>query len=151
MRDDTKHVMEVERACRKLVLATSEAEGTDTKEFERITISSNKICIPKDLAKEKMVFSEETSHAISEMSNVELTELKNSSIQCPSCSHYVFEGTFLCTGVKLLKLDLDAINRIQEAFEILEAPFRASPISTRGAKCAPNPWQLHHFKVRGAF
>ena len=65
MRDDTKHAMEVERASRKLVLATSEAsadthltgkKASNTKEIERINIGSNKICIREDLAKEKMVF-----------------------------------------------------------------------------------------------
>ena len=82
VRDDTKHAMEVERASRKLVLATSEAEAdahltgrktltnTDTKEIERIKIGSNKICIREDLAKEKRVFSKETSHAISAMGSV---------------------------------------------------------------------------------
>ena len=96
MRDDTKHAMEAERASSKLVLASSEAEAdthltgkealtdTNTKEIERIKIGSNKICIREDLAKEKMVFSKGTSPAISEMGNVELIELKTSSIQCPS-------------------------------------------------------------------
>ena len=82
VRDDMKHAMEVERASRKLVLATSEAEAdahltgrktltnTDTKEIERIKIGSNKICIREDLAKEKRVFSKETSHAISAMGSV---------------------------------------------------------------------------------
>ena len=121
-----------------------------TEEIERIRIGSNKICIREDLAKEKMVFSKESSRAIFEMSNVELIELKKSSIPCPSCFHYVFEGTFLCNWGKLVKLDPDAINRIKEAFEILTAPFRASPISTRGSKCGPNLGQQRHHKARDA-
>ena len=48
-------------------------------------------------------------------------------------------------------VDPDAINRIKEAFEILKAPFRASPISTRGAQCGQNTWQVHHFQGRDAF
>ena len=91
---------------RKLVVSTFEAEAdthltwkealtdTNAKEIERIKIGSNKICIRKDLAKEKVVFSKESSHAIFEMGNVELIEPKKSSNQCPSYFHYVFEGTF---------------------------------------------------------
>ena len=71
--------------------------------------------------------------------------------QCSWCLHNVFEGTFLRSCGKSLKLDPDAINRMKEALEILKAPFRASPISTRGAKCGPNLWQLHHTKARDAF
>ena len=125
MRDDTKHATEVERASRKLVHATSEAEAnthltekealTDAfsnKEIERIKIGLNKICVREDPAKEKMVFSKESSRAIFEMGNVELNEWKKSSIQCPSCFHYIFEGTFRCNCGKPIKLELDAINRI---------------------------------------
>ena len=44
------------------------------------------------------------------------------------------------------------MNRIQEAFEISKALFRAFPISKRGSKCGPNVWrqQQHHFKARDA-
>ena len=63
MRDDTKHATEVERAFRKLVHATSEADAethltekevltdafsnneANTQEVERVQIGSNKICI----------------------------------------------------------------------------------------------------------
>ena len=98
-----------------------------------------------------MVFSKESSRAIFEMCNVELIELKKSSIQWPICFRYVFERTLLCKCGKLLKPDQDSINRIKEAFEILKAPFSsASPISTRGSKCGPNLWQIHHQKARDA-
>ena len=63
--------------------------NTGTEEVERYKFSSNKICIREDLAKEKLVFSKETSHAISEMGNVELIEFKKPWIQCLSCFHYV--------------------------------------------------------------
>ena len=96
------------------------------------------------------MFSKESRQAIFRMGNVELVELKKSTIQCPSCFHYVFQGTFLGNCGKLLKFDPDAINRIKEAFEILKAPFRASPISTRGAKRGPNVWPMHHVKARDA-
>ena len=60
--------------------------GANTQE-ERVTICSNKVCIREDLAKEKMVFSRESGRAVFEMGNVELIELKKSSIQCPPCLH----------------------------------------------------------------
>ena len=84
-----ERLTEVEKATKKLVLPTSEAEAdthltgkealtdTNTKEMERIKIVSNKNCIREDLAKEKMVFRKESNHAIFEMGNVELIELKN--------------------------------------------------------------------------
>ena len=98
MRDDTKHATEVEQASRKLVRATFEMDaGThlsekevvkdafsnneaNTQDIERVKVGSNKICIREDLAKEKMVFSRETSRAIFEIGNVELIESKKSSI-----------------------------------------------------------------------
>ena len=50
----------------------------------------------------------------------------------------------------MLSLRFWRINRIKESFDILKAPFRASPISTRGRKCGPNLWQQHHLKARDA-
>ena len=41
---------------------------------ERDKIGSSKICFRQDLAKEKMVFSQESSWAIFDMGNVELIE-----------------------------------------------------------------------------
>ena len=85
------------------------------------------------------------------MGIVELIELKNSSIQCPSCLHHVFEGTLLCKCGKLMKPDQDVMNRIGEAFEILKAPYyRTSPTSTRRSKCGPNLRQLDQHKARDA-
>ena len=98
-----------------------------------------------------MVFSKESSRVVFEMGNMALIELKNSSIQCPSCLHHVFEGTLLCKCGKLMKPDQDVMNRIKEAFEILKAPYyRTSPISTRGSNCGPNLWQLDQHKTRDA-
>ena len=71
---------------------------------ERVNIGSNKICIRQDLAKEKMVFSQESSQAI----------LKTSLVQCPSCLHHVFEGTVQCG--KHIRPDLDMMRRIKGAF-----------------------------------
>ena len=83
---------------------------------ERVKIGSHKICIREHLAKEKMVFSQESSQAIFEMGNVELIELKTSLIQCPSCLHCVFQGTILCNCGKHMRPDLDMIRRIKSCF-----------------------------------
>ena len=85
-----------------------------------------------------------------EMGNVELIELKKSSIQCPSCLHYVFEGTLLCKCGKLLQPHQDVMNWIEEAFAIPKAPHYRASLTARGSKCGPNPWQQHHHKARDA-
>ena len=153
-----KHITEADQATRKLVKTTSdmnvdthlcakevstnallkneavkeELKDTNTKAIERIKICSNKICIREDLAKEKMVFSQESSQAIFEMGNVELTELKTSMNPCPSCLHNVFKGTFLCRGGKHIRPDLDMLRRVKDASEILKAPCcRTSAITAR--------------------
>ena len=160
---------EVELATRKLVRIVSKVDvdthlseqeaitdafsnnEANTQEIERVKNGSNKICIREDPAEEKMVFSKESSRAVFEMGNVEQIELKKSSIQCPSSLHYVFEGTLICTCGKLMRFDQDVMNRMKEAFEILEAPYYGtSMIVTRGSKCGPNPWQQHHHKARDA-
>ena len=71
----------------------------NTDVMERINIGSNKICTREDLAKENMMFSQESSQAIFDICNVELMELKNSRIQCSSCPHHVFKGTIMCACV----------------------------------------------------
>ena len=97
MRDETKNATEVE-------VATGNSERTVSKvgrwhssqwtgsrhrctlekrsEYSRIRKSKN-WCIYEDLAKDKMMFSEVSTRAIFEMGNVELIELKKSSVQCP--------------------------------------------------------------------
>ena len=103
-----------------------------TKPIEVIQIGSNKICIREDLAKEKMVFSQESSQTIFEMGNVELIELKTSMNQCPSCLHNVFKGTLLCRCGKHIRPELDMMRRIKAAFEVLKAScFRTSSINAR--------------------
>ena len=111
MRDQTRDATEVE-------LATGDTERTaskvdvdtelsgqevttdallkneaNTQEIERVKTGSIKIYIRADLAKDKTIFSEESSLAIFGMGNVELIELKKTSIRCPPCLHHVFEGT----------------------------------------------------------
>ena len=108
VRDETKNATEVEitagnsmRTASKVDVGTHLSEQevmTDafsnneakTQEIGRVKICSKKMCIREDPAKEKMVFSKESSRAVFEMDNVELIELKKSSIQCPSCLYYVF-------------------------------------------------------------
>ena len=96
MRDETKNVTEVEMATGNSERTASKVDvGThlsgqevvadallkneaNTHEIERVNFGLNKICIREDQAKDKMVFSEESSRAIFEMGNVELIELKKS-------------------------------------------------------------------------
>ena len=42
----------------------------NTQEIERVEIGTKKICIREDLAKDKMIFGEESSRAVFEMGNV---------------------------------------------------------------------------------
>ena len=52
---------------------------------------------------------------------------------------------------KLIRPNKDVMNRINEAFEALKAPYhRTSSTVTRGDGCGPNPWQQHHHKARDA-
>ena len=88
-----------------------ELTGTITKAIERIKIGSNENCIREDLAKEKMVFSQESSQAIFEMGNVALIELKTSRLRCPSCLHHVLKGTILCACGKHIRPDHEKIRR----------------------------------------
>ena len=105
----------------------------ECKGHERMKFGSHKICIREDLAKEKMVFSQESSQAIFEMGDVELIELKTSVFQCPSCVHNVFKGTLLCRCGKHIRPDLGMMRRIKAALEVLQAPcFRTSSINARG-------------------
>ena len=92
MQDDSKHIAEADQA-RKVGRTTSdmnvathlsdkevrtdalvkkevvkeELTETITKAIERLKIGSNNLCIREDLAKEKMVFSQESSQAIFEI------------------------------------------------------------------------------------
>ena len=92
----------------------------------------------EDLAKETMVFSQESSQAIFEMGNVELIELKTSRIQCPSCLHYGFKGNIICARGKHVRPDQEMILRIKTAFEIFRAPFfRPSMLISKGYKHGP--------------
>ena len=98
-------------------------EEANTEVMERIKIGSNKICIRNDQPKKNMTFSQESCQAIIEPDNVELVEVKKSRVQCPSCLHYVFEGTILCSCGKHIRSDQEVIQRIRKAFEVLENAF----------------------------
>ena len=102
------------------------------KSWKGSKIGLNKIRIREDLAKEKIVFNQESSQAIFEMGNVELIGLKTSRIQCPSYLQYVFEETILCACSKHIRPDQEMTRRIKASFEIFKAPyFRASFVDSR--------------------
>ena len=69
------------------------------------------------------MFSQESSQDIFETGNVELIELKNSRIQCPSCLHHVFKGTSICACGKFIRPNQEIIQRVRTAFDILKTPF----------------------------
>ena len=101
------------------------------------------------VAKEKMVFSLESSQAIFEMGNVELIELKTSMIQCPSCLHHVFkrDNALPMRHAHKIQPGYDATN--QSWF--WKAPcFRTSAIVAKSCKHGPNLWQEHHHKAKDA-
>ena len=71
-----------------------------------------------------MEFSQDSTQVVQDMGNVELIELRTSKIhQCPSCGHAVFRETILCTGGKHIRPNLEVIQCINAAFEILRAPW----------------------------
>ena len=81
---------------------------------------------------------------------MEIIQLKNSRIQCPSCLHYVFQRINCACG-KHIRPDQEMIRRIKAVFEILRAPhFRASVLNSRGFKNGPDLWQEHHHKANDA-
>ena len=125
-------------------------DEANTQETNRVNMGPNKISIRNYLAKDDMIFSEESSRAIFEMGNVELIESKKTSDtdQFPSCLKYVFEGTIVRECVRPNK---STMVRIREAFEALKAPYcRTAPVISRGNECGPNPWQQDLHKARGA-
>ena len=125
-------------------------EEANTEVMERINIGSNKICIRSDLTKKNMMFSQESCQAIVEMGNVELIELKNFRVQCPSCLHHTFEGTIFSCG-KHINPNKEMIQRIRKAFEVLKMPFfRASHPNSRGYKHGSQLWQKHHHRAHDA-
>ena len=96
-------------------------------------------------------FIQESSQAIFDMGNVELTELKKSWIQCPSRLHCVFKVIILCSCGKHIRPDQEMIRGIKQAFEIPRSPFfRTSMLNSRGFKHGPNLWQEHHHRARDA-
>ena len=108
VQDDSKHITEVDQAPGDRMQSISKMDvdthlgdkyvntnafpndEANNQVIERVKIGSNNLCIREDLAKEKMVFRQESSQAIFEMGNVELIELQTSLVQCPSCLHNVF-------------------------------------------------------------
>ena len=88
-RDETRDATGVEQNSRNSWRTASHVDVGDW--FEQ------KFCFRVDPAKDKMIFSEESTRAISEMGNVELIELKKARFNV----HHVFEGTTTCTCGKL--------------------------------------------------
>ena len=122
----------------------------NNQHVNKVKAGSNKISIRNDLAKDGMIFSEESRRAICEMGHVELIELKQTSetTPCPSCLKHVFEGMTMCQCGKLLRPNKSTLDRIRAA---LKAPYcRTAPSISRGKKCGHNRWQQDHHNAKDA-
>ena len=109
--------------------------------------------IGNGLSKGKMIFSEESSRAIYEKSNMELIELRQTSatIQCPSCLKHAPEGLNMCQCGFWLRPNQSTMERIRAAFAALKTPFfRTTAILSRGRKSELHPWQTDHAKAMDA-
>ena len=74
-----------------------------------------------------------------------------SIVQCPSCLHYVFEGTIVCSCGKHIRCNQEMIQRIRKAFEVFSTPFlRASHPNSKSYKHGSQLWQRHHHKASDA-
>ena len=96
-----------------------------------------------DLKKDgDMILSEESSHVIHKMGNLELIELRqtSASIQCHSCLKHVPEGLNMCLGGVWLRPNQRTMNRIKARFEALIAPFYRATLQSRGRKHGHNQW-----------
>ena len=87
------HLCDKEVSTDALVKTEVVKELTDTieKTIERIKFGASKICVREHLAKEIMMFSQESGQTFVEMGNVEITESQTSMVQCPSCLHNIFK------------------------------------------------------------
>ena len=114
-------------------------------QVNKVKAGSNKISVRNDLAKDGMIFREESSRAIYEVGSMELIELRQTSETAQ------FEGMSMCQCGKLLRPNESTLDRIRAAFEALKAPYyRTAPIISRGKKFGHNPWQQDHHRARDA-
>ena len=102
--------------------------------------------------KSDMIFSEESSHVIYKMGNLELIELRQTSatLQCPSCLKHVPEGLNVCLCVVWLRPNEDTMNKIKARIAALITPYYRSKIHSRGRKHGHNQWQKNHAKAADA-
>ena len=104
------------------------------QQVNEVKAGPHKLSIPNDLTKDGMIFSEESSGAVHEMGNAEVSELKQTSetTQCLSCLMHTFEGMTMCQCGKLLRPNETTLDGIRAAFEVLKAPYyRTAPIISR--------------------
>ena len=86
-------------------------------QVNKVKVGSNKISIRNDLAKDGMIFSEESSRAIFDMGNVELIL---ETTQCSSCLKHVFGGMTTRLCVKLPRPYKSSLGRIRAAPEAFQ-------------------------------
>ena len=101
----------------------------------------------------RCVENEESSRAIYEMGNMELTELRQTSatIQCPSCLKHVPEGLGTCQCGVWLRPNQSTMDQVRTTFAALTSPHcRSSVIISREKQSGHNPWQQDHQKAMDA-
>ena len=109
--------------------------------------------IRDDLSKGGMIFSEESSRAIYEMANMELTELTQTSatIHCLSYLKHVPQELNMCQCGVWRRPNQSTMDRIRTAFAALKTPnCRTTVILSRGRKSGHNQWQVDHQEAMDA-
>ena len=100
-----------------------------------------------------MIFSEESSRAIYERSNMELMELRQTSatIECLSCLKHVPEELNMCPCGVWLRPNQSTTDQIRAAFAALKTlHYRTTVILSRGRKSGHNQWKMDHQKAMDA-
>ena len=106
--------LRVEGVSQDTILQDEEKMKEINKKLERLRIGSCAKSIRNDLSNGNRIFSEESSHPICEMGNMELIELRQTSatLQCPSCLKHVPEGLNMCLCGVLLRPYQNKMDRI---------------------------------------
>ena len=146
--------LQAKEVCQDAILQDEEKMDEINEKLEKVKNGSGTISIRNDLSKGKMIFSEESSSAIYEMSNMELVELRQTSaiVQCLSClKHVQREGLNLCQCGVWLRPYQSTMDRARTAVAAFKTRYyRASIIISRGKKSGHNPWQQDHQKAMDA-
>ena len=123
-------------ASQDAILQDEEKMKEINEKLEKFEMGSSTKCISNDLSKGNMIVSEESSHAIYDMGNMELYELRQISvtIQYHSCLKHMTEGLKFCGCGVCLRPDEDTINRINARFQVLISPYDLARVNCSRGK-----------------